>query len=115
RPSTANASPEVLLLKCLLDGEAYALWRGFKVKRQLALDVDRWHPAFRVRRLSTFDERQELIGARLEVTVQVLFVLHVRRSFLCCLTPKLSRAAAGREAHGKLFLPCGLRPDAVSA
>src|SRR5690606_13485012 len=31
------------------------------------------------------------------------------------LTPKLSRDAAGREAHGKLFLPCGLRPDAVSA
>ena len=28
---------------------------------------------------------------------------------------KLSRAAAGREADGKLFLPCGLRPDAVSA
>ena len=27
------------------------------------------------------------------------------------LTPKLSRAAAGREAHGKLYLPCGLRPD----
>ncbi|MBJ7576259.1 hypothetical protein [Luteimonas sp. MC1828] len=31
------------------------------------------------------------------------------------LTPKLSRAAAGREAHGMLYLPCGLRPDAVSA
>ena len=31
------------------------------------------------------------------------------------LTLKLSRAAAGREAHGKLFLPCGLRPDEVSA
>jgi hypothetical protein len=31
------------------------------------------------------------------------------------LTPKLSRAAAGREAHGKLYLPCDLRPDAVSA
>jgi len=34
---------------------------------------------------------------------------------LCPLTPKLSRAVAGREAHGKLLLPCGLRPDAVSA
>lgn len=33
----------------------------------------------------------------------------------CRSTPKLSRAAAGREAHGKLFLPCGLRPDAASA
>src|SRR5690606_19393014 len=33
----------------------------------------------------------------------------------CRLTPKLSRAAAGREAHGTLYLPCGLRPDAVSA
>ena len=31
------------------------------------------------------------------------------------LTPKLSRAAAGREACGKLYLPHGLRPDAVSA
>ena len=31
------------------------------------------------------------------------------------LTPKLSRDAAGREAHGKLYLPCGLRPDAASA
>src|SRR5690606_35989459 len=81
-----------------------ALWRGFKVKRQLALDVDRWHPAFRVRRLSTFDERQELIGARVEVTVQVLFVLHVRRAFLCCLTLDLSRAAKRRRLEGLVRL-----------
>ena len=31
------------------------------------------------------------------------------------ITPKLSRAAAGREAHGKLYLPCDLRPDVASA
>src|SRR5690606_28516241 len=33
----------------------------------------------------------------------------------CGLTPELSRAAQGREAHGKLYLPCGSRPEAASA
>src|SRR5690606_20315165 len=31
------------------------------------------------------------------------------------LTPKLSRAAARSRTHGKLFMPCGWRSDAISA
>ena len=31
------------------------------------------------------------------------------------LTPKLSRIAARSWPHGKLFVPCGWRSDAISA
>src|SRR5690606_4174402 len=33
----------------------------------------------------------------------------------CALTPKLSRDAQFRKAHGKLYLPCALRNEAASA
>src|SRR5690606_37242800 len=52
---------------------------------------------------------------RLRIFAQKCNFFEVTSHFDSRLTLKLSRAAAGREADGKLFLPCGLRPDAVSA
>ena len=40
---------------------------------------------------------------------------HAFKVFPQGLTPKLSRIAARSWPHGKLFLPCGRRSDAISA
>ena len=56
---------------------------------------------------SSVIQQRHLLLCYLRATARLLL--------LCNLTTKLSRAAAGREAHGKLFLPCGLRHDVASA
>ena len=66
-----------------------------------------WLPMIAKRNL----ERRE---SRLAVTAACA-VLKPMWVFPNSLTPKLSRDAQWSEAHGKLYLPCGLRNEADSA